>query len=294
MAEAGGLREAAELGRDGSAVAGVADAGAPRPRRWSAEASAIAAIAHRDFVKLLRDRVRLFSELAFPLILILLLGPALQSGFGSPGGLDLTTFVFTGVLAQTIWQSAALGLISLIADREEDFSQEIFVSPVSRYSIVAGKIIGESLVALPTGLGIVVVGLLIGAPLTPAVLIALIPLSLVVAVYGGAFGLLVLANISSQRTASQIFPFVMLPQFFLAGVFNPIHDLPTPLAILSALSPMRYAVELTRNVFYGLEGGGRPGPDMAPLEVNVTVIVVSFLAFIAIGTVLFVRAERNR
>src|SRR3970040_2926818 len=119
------------------------------------ELSAIAAIAHRDFVTRLRDRVRLFSELAFPLILIILLGPALQSGFGSPGGLDLTTFVFTGVLAQTIWQSAALGLISLIADREEDFSQEIFVSPGSRYSIVAGQIIGESPGGLPTGPGLV-------------------------------------------------------------------------------------------------------------------------------------------
>jgi len=257
------------------------------------ELSAIAAIAHRDFVKLLRDRVRLFSELAFPLILIIMLGPALQSGFGAPGGLDLTAFVFSGVLAQTIWQSAALGLISLIADREEDFSQEIFVSPVSRYSIVAGKIIGESLVALPTGLGIVVVGLLIGVDLSPAVLIALIPVSLVVAVYGGAFGLLILSNISSQRTASQIFPFVMLPQFFLAGVFNPIHDLPLPLAVLSAISPMRYAVELTRNVYYGLQPG-LPAPDVTAASVNVSVMVVSFLAFMAIGTVLFVRAERNR
>jgi ABC-2 type transport system permease protein len=265
----------------------------PMPRRMSAEVSAIAAIAHRDFIKLLRDRLRLFSELAFPLILIILLGPALQAGFGSPGGLDLTTFVFTGVLAQTIWQSAALGLISLVADREEDFSQEIFVSPVSRYSIVAGKIIGESLVALPTGLGIVVVGFLIGVPLSPAALIALVPLSLAVAVYGGAFGLLILSSISSQRTASQIFPFVMLPQFFLAGVFNPIHDLPTPLAVLSALSPMRYAVELTRNVFYGLQPDAT-APDISPLSLNVSVIVVSFLAFIAIGTVLFVRAERNR
>lgn len=267
--------------------------GAPLPRRWSAEVSAIAAIAHRDFVKLLRDRLRLFSELAFPLILILLLGPALQSGFGSPGGLNLTAFVFSGVLAQTIWQSAALGLISLIADREEDFSQEIFVSPVSRYSIVAGKIIGESLVALPTGLGILVVGLIIGVPLSPLVLVALVPVSLAVAVYGGAFGLLILANISSQRTASQIFPFVMLPQFFLAGVFNPIHDLPTPLAILSALSPMRYAVELTRNVFYGLQPGV-PAPDMDGLAINAGVMVASFLGFIALGTILFVRAERNR
>ncbi len=282
------------IGVQGTARAGTeARFGRPLPRRLSAELTAVAAIAHRDFVKLLRDRLRLFSELAFPLVLILLLGPALQAGFGSPGGLDLTTFVFTGVIAQTIWQSSVLGLVSLIADREEDFSQEIFVSPVSRYAIVAGKIIGESLVALPTGVGIVVVGLLIGVPMTPIVLLALVPLSLVIAIYGGAFGLLILSNISSQRTANQIFPFVMLPQFFLAGVFNPIHDLPTPLAILSALSPMRYAVEFTRNVIYGLQPDV-PAPDMNPIGLDALVIAGSFIAFVLVGTVLFVRAERNR
>ena len=271
---------------------GVADA-RPLPRRWRSELSAIAVIAHRDFTKLLRDRARLFSGLAFPLVLVLLLGPALQSGFGAPGGLDLTAFVFTGVVAQTIWQSAALGLVSLIADREEDFSQEIFVSPVSRYSIVAGKIIGEALVALPTGLGILVVGVLIGVPLSPLVLLALVPVSAVVAVYGGAFGLLLLSNLSSQRSAQQIFPFILLPQFFLAGVFNPIHDLPLPLAILSALSPLRYAVELTRNVVYGLQPGV-PAPDMTPLPIILAVMGASFVVFLIVGTFLFTRAERNR
>ncbi len=272
---------------------GIDRAGAPRPHRWRAEASAIAVIAHRDFVTLLRDRLRLFSELAFPLVLVLLLGPALQSGFGAPGGLDLTTFVFSGVLAQTIWQSAVLGIVSLVADREEDFSQEIFVSPVSRYSIIAGKIIGEALVAMPTGLGIVIVGLLIGVRLSPIVLVALVPVSLVTAVYGGAFGLLLLSNISSQRTANQIFPFVLLPQFFLAGVFNPIHALPLPLAVLSALSPLRYAVELTRNVMYGLQPNVA-APPLTAAPINVAVIAASFVVFLVIGTVLFVRAERNR
>src|SRR5687768_10697202 len=85
------------------------------------ELSAIAAIAHRDFVKLLRDRPRIIADFTFPLLLIGLLGPALQAGFGSPEGLNLQTFVFTGVLGQTVWQSAALGVISLIADRDEDF-----------------------------------------------------------------------------------------------------------------------------------------------------------------------------
>ena len=265
----------------------------PLPRRWRSEVSAIAVIAHRDFIKLLRDRTRLFGELAFPLILVLLLGPALQSGFGQPGGFDLTAFVFTGVIGQTIWQSSTLGLVSLIADREEDFSQEIFVSPASRYSIVAGKIIGESLVALPTGLGILVVGILIGVPLSPLVLVVLIPVLAIVAVYGGSFGLLLLSNLSSQRAAQQIFPFILLPQFFLAGVFNPIHDLPLPLAILSALSPLRYAVELTRSVVYGLQPNV-PAPELTPLPIILGVIGVSFVAFLAAGTLLFTRKERNR
>jgi ABC-2 type transport system permease protein len=276
--------------REGAATAPTAR---PLPRRLRTELSAIAVIAHRDFVKLLRDRTRLFSELAFPLVLVLLLGPALQSGFGRAGGFDLTAFVFTGVIAQTVWQSATLGLVSMIADREEDFSQEIFVSPVSRYSIVAGKIIGEALVALPTGLGVLVVGLLIGVPLSPLVLLALVPVLAIVAVYGGSFGLLLLSNLGSQRAAQQIFPFVLLPQFFLAGVFNPIHDLPAPLAVLSALSPMRYAVEFTRNVVYGLQPGV-PAPAMTPLPINLAVIAVSFVAFLVAGTALFVRAERNR
>jgi ABC-2 type transport system permease protein len=268
-------------------------AGRPAPRRWRSEMSAIAVIAHRDFVKHLRDRVRLVSELSCPLIHVLLLGPALQSGFGRPNGLDLTAFVFSGVLAQTIWQSSVLGLVSLISDREEDFSQEIFVSPVSRYAIVAGKIIGEALVAMPTGLGIVVVGILIGVPLSPVVLIALVPVALVIAIYGGAFGLLVLSNLKSQRTANQVFSFILLPQFFLAGVFNPIHDLPLPLAILSALSPLRYAVELMRNLVYGLQPGV-PAPTTTPASINVAVMATSFVAFLVAGTILFVRAERNR
>ena len=257
------------------------------------EVSAILAIAHRDLVKLLRDRLRIVADFALPLTLVLLLGPTLQAGFGEPGGIDIMTFVFTGVLAQSVWQSASMGLISLIADREEDFSQEIFVSPISRYSIVAGKIIGESLVALPQALAVLGLAVLLGIPVSPATLVAILPIVLAMAVYGGAFGILVLSNLTSQRTANQIFPFVMLPQFFLAGVFNPIHDLPPVLAVLSAISPMRWAVEAVRHVYYATQPSLVP-PELSPAPVVVAVIAVSFVGFIAVGTALFVRAERNR
>jgi ABC-2 type transport system permease protein len=256
------------------------------------ELSAVAVIAHRDFVKLLRDRLRILSDFALPITLVLLLGPTLQAGFGEPGGVNITTFVFTGVLAQSVWQSASMGVISLIADREEDFSQEIFVSPISRYSIVAGKIVGESLVALPQALAIIPIAFLLGIPLSPLTLLALLPAAFAMAIYGGAFGILILANITSQRTANQIFPFVMLPQFFLAGVFNPTHDLPPVLAVLSALSPMRWAVEFVRYVYYATQPDAVP-PELSPLAVVISVIVFTFVGFVAVGTARFVRAERN-
>jgi ABC-2 type transport system permease protein len=262
---------------------------APGPMR---DVNAILAIAQRDLTKLLRDRTRLIADLAFPIIFIGILGPALQASFGGQQ-LNLVPFIFSGVLAQTIWQSAAMGVISLIEDRENDFSQEIFVSPISRYSIIFGKILGESLVTLPQAAAIVVFGVIIGVPMTIATVLVLIPVALVVAVFGGAFGVLVLSRLPNRRAAQQIFPFIMLPQFFLAGVFNPLNNLPLPLDILSRIAPMRYAVDLLRDVYGSLH------PDtgvvgLASPTMNLSIIALGFVAFLSVGTVLFVRAERNR
>ena len=168
------------------------------------------------------------------------------------------------MLAQTVWQSGAMGVISLLADREQDFSQEIFVSPISRYSIIFGKILGESLVAMPQALAIIAFGWILGVRFSLPTLLELLVAVLLIAVYGGAFGVLVLSRLESQRQTNQIFPFVMLPQFFLAGVFNPITNLPLPLDILSKIAPMRYAVDLVRNVYYA----GTPNVAAADLPTN--------------------------
>jgi ABC-2 type transport system permease protein len=104
---------------------------------------------------------------------------------------------------------------------------------------------------------------------------------------------LVLSNLRSQQAANQVFPFVMLPQFFLAGVFNPIGHLPWYLDIVSHLSPMRYAIDLVRDAYYG----GIPDVVAVPLEsapVNLAIIGAMFVGFLLVGTTLFVRSERNR
>ena len=258
------------------------------------ELNAILTIAYRDMAKFLRDRTRLIASLIFPIVFVAILGGSLQANIGLSAGYDFLVFTFTGVFAQTLFLSSTQGVISLIEDRESDFSQEIFVAPISRYSIVFGKILGESLVALVQGAVVVLFGLLIGVPLTFAQVLGLIPVALVVCLLGGAFGVLILGNISSQRAANQIFPFVVFPQFFLAGVFSPIKVLPLYLDVLSRISPMRYAVDLARGVFYTGRRSEYDSVVLARPLTNMGIIGAMFAVFLFLGTTLFVRRERNR
>jgi hypothetical protein len=117
----------------------------------SHELSGLAIIAQRDVIKLLRDHPRLAVNLAFPILLIGGLGSILQPTVGRVTGLNALTLAFTGVLAASLLQSAAAGMISIVEDRENDFSRELFVTPVTRLTLVAGKVAGETLVALCQG-----------------------------------------------------------------------------------------------------------------------------------------------
>lgn len=268
------------------------------PRRHTAAAgrigdvAAVLVIAQRDVTKFLSDRPRMIATFVLPFLLVVILGNSF-GGIDSDLGFDYLTFVFTGVFAQALFQSAAGGLVSLVDDRDNDFTQELFVAPVSRYAIVLGKIAGEALVAMVQAVGIVGFGVVAGVRLPLASLPGLVAVGLLVCLSGGAFGLLLLASVRSRRLAEQIFNFVLLPQFFLAGVFNPISDLPLYLDVLSRLAPLRYAVDLTRSVFYL----GRPDRAEVVLDnvaATLAVVVTLFTVCLVVGTMLFVRNERNR
>ncbi len=257
------------------------------------ELNAILIIAYRDFLKLLRDRGRILVSLIFPLLFVGLLGSSLQANLGESAGYNFVVFTFVGILGMTLFQSTASGVISLIEDRQNDFSQEMFISPISRYSIVIGKILGESLVALTQIIGILIFGLILQVPMSFLLLLSLIPAFLIICLFGGAFGILVLSNLSEQRMANQVFPFLIFPQYFLAGVFGPIKVLPPVLHYLSLITPMRYAVDLIRGIYYW----GRPEYSKVVLLdpwLNLVIISVMFLVFLVVGTYLFVRKESNR
>jgi len=257
------------------------------------ELHAIAAIAERDLMKFLRDRSRLIGTFVLPFLLMGLLGGTLQANLGRAAGFNFVGFTFTGVLGMTVFQSAASGMAWLAEDRFNDFAQEIFVSPVSRYSIVFGKILGESLVAIAQAAPLILFAIVLRVSLTPEQVGMLIPVAVISCLLGGSFCLVTMAMFSDQRAANQIFQFLILPQFFLAGVFNPIGILPWYLEILSRISPLRYVVDLIRGVVYSGHSEYSKVVLLSPAT-NLLVIGAMFGVFIVLGTALFVRRETNR
>src|SRR5580692_818943 len=267
---------------------------ASRPAaRLAAELSALLAVAQRDVIKLIRDRPRLAVNLAFPVLLIAGLGGLLQATVGKVTGLSTITLSFTGVLAASLFQSAAAGMISIVEDRENDFSRELFVTPVSRLTLVAGKVAGETLVAVFQGICIVGFALAFGVRMSAGQLAALTGPCLACCLLGGAFGLATIAALPNQRSAMQIFQFLIIPQYVLGGVLVPLRGTAFYLDVAAHLMPMRYVVELTRAAFYAGTPGYRQVVSGSPL-VDAAVTAGLFAALMAAGSAVFGYRERTR
>jgi len=257
------------------------------------EVSGVAAIAQRDVTKLLRDRPRLAVNLAFPVLLIGGLGAILQPTVGRVTGLNAVTLAFTGVLAASLFQSAAAGMISIVEDRENDFSRELFVTPVSRLTLVTGKVAGETLVAVFQGICIVGFALAFGVRMSAGQLAALAGPCLACCLLGGAFGLATIAALPNQRSAMQIFQFLIIPQYVLGGVLVPLRGTAFYLDVAAHLMPMRYVVELTRAAFYAGTPGYGQVVSGSPL-VDAAVTATAFAVLMAAGSAVFGYRERSR
>jgi ABC-2 type transport system permease protein len=261
--------------------------------RAAAELSALMAIAQRDMVKLIRDRPRLAVNLAFPVLLIAGLGGLLQASVGKVTGLSTITLSFTGVLAASLFQSAAAGMISIVEDRENDFSRELFIAPVARLTLLAGKIAGESAVAVAQGVCIVAFAVAFGVRMTGLQALGLAGTGLASCLLGAAFGLATISALPNQRSAMQIFQFLIIPQYVLGGVLVPLAGAPRVLGALAWLMPMRYCVDLTRAVFYaGTAGYARVVSGGAALDL--AVIAGLAVLLLSAGGFLFSYRERVR
>ena len=153
------------------------------------------------------------------------LGGTIGQNLSAGLGYDYMQFALLGMVANLLVQFTMMGVTSLIEERENGFTQEIFVSPVSRYSILIGKIIGGSLTGAVALMALFIVAFAMGIPLSLVGIERVLLVTPVLFLLGGSSGVL-LSGIfgSSPKAVDRATIMVMFPQMFLSGALIPVKN----------------------------------------------------------------------
>lgn len=216
------------------------------------ETRAATVVWQREMIRFVKDRSRILSSLAQPLLFLFVLGTGLGSLLGSTAGgsVGFTTFLFPGVMAISVLFTAAFAGISIVWDREFGFLREMLVAPVSTASILVGKALGGASVATLQCLVLLALAGLVGVPYDPLMLLAMIGLIFLMGFMITSLGLVLAARVRQVQAAMPLVQLVITPLMFLSGALFPLSGLPTWLAVLTHVNPMTYAVEPLRAVVF--------------------------------------------
>jgi ABC-2 type transport system permease protein len=211
------------------------------------------------------------------------------------GGLhfEFGRFMLVGMLVNMLFWITTMGMSSLVDDHEIDFNQEMLVSPVSRYSLVVGKILGSGFAAILSMAGTLLVGLAMGITMPVGKLLLVLALSPLMCLAAGAFAMIVIGLIKSKKAANLAAMLITMPQMFISGAIIPINDTNGVLLALNRIMPMTYCLDLVRAVVYA----GTPEYDSVVMfnpAVNFAAIAALTVACLAVGTYFFAQSEKNR
>jgi ABC-2 type transport system permease protein len=258
--------------------------------KFTRELNAVITLAMRDVMLVLKSPAKLIQCLVMPVMFLGMFGGQLSQNLGANIGFDFNAFMLVGMMVQGLFMIMGNGVTSLVEDRRSDFTQEILVCPVSRYSLILGKIAGSAFAAYITFFFTVVVGLFIGARLMLPQFLTLLAFSPFICLAAGSLGILCIGLIQKPSTAGIVIMMLSMTQTFLSGALIPVNHSTGVMAVISRLLPMTYCVDFMRGVFYG---GGSGLILHSPLF-NLFIILVFTAVFFVAGTAGFVRAEKNR
>jgi len=241
----------------------------------------------REIKRFLRDRARIVISFVQPLLWLVVFAAGFGARIALPG-VDYQQYIFPGIIGQTLLFTAMFMGISVIWDKEFGFMKEILVSPVSRFTIFLGKMIGDSTAALLQGVIVFAFGFVLGIPFDPVTFVYALPIMLLITFGLVSLGLIIASFIGSLENFGAIQTFVNLPLFFLSGALFPITGAGTPewLRVASMFDPLTYGVDALRTTILG-----SAWTPMQPLYINIGVVVLFDVAMIAVGTWAFSRMK---
>ena len=251
------------------------------------EFRAIYVIVAREFKKFIRERSRLFSSIARPLLWLFIVGSGMSRLVPRNTGIPYTQFIFPGIIGMTILFSSVFSSISIIWDKEFGFMKEILVAPVSRLSIVVGKALSGTIVSTMQAVIILALFPLLGFKLGLLQIMAAILICASLSFCISAFGIVLATFYDSYESFSVIMNFIIMPMFFLSGAMYPVKLLPQILRIMAKVNPLTYGIDALKHILLPGETGYM-GPDFSMIT-SITVILVTSIVFVLVGAKAFER-----
>jgi ABC-2 type transport system permease protein len=164
------------------------------------------------------------------------------------------------------------------------FTDRLFAAPISRYTIVLGRLAGTGALGLLSALWFLAIGLVFGAEIEGGVPAALLAIFLVTAtaMAVGGIGAAIALRTGSASVVQGLFP-VVLVVLFLSSAFFPVTLMIEPAKTIAEYNPFSFVVEGVRE------------PIIAGIDATDTAeALLAIAAMVALGLLLSARALRHR
>lgn len=238
----------------------------------------------REFKVFQREKSRVVSALATPLVFLLLFGGGLAATteFIDPryAGFTYQQFLFPGIIGMSVLFGTVFFGMGIIWDKRLDVLKEVLVAPVSRTTVFFGKVLGGCTEALAQGVILLVLGLVFYGTSIVGSFGALF-FALLLAIVFVSIGLFIGSFFTSYEGFNIVVSFLIFPAFALSGAMYPVDALPPWLSVLTKLNPATYAVDGIRGMLLG--------PHAFSYVIDVAVLLGWCVAFLIAGTWAFKR-----
>ncbi|HEY4277698.1 MAG TPA: ABC transporter permease [Conexibacter sp.] len=227
-------------------------AGTPRARRGEVAPAragielpggAIAGVIEREFKRALRQRGRLASTFARPLLWLLAIGYGFESLI--PGG-DYQTYLLPGIIGMVILFSAMLSSLGTVHDRQFGPMRMLLIAPVSRGLVVLGKTVSSALLAAFFAIVMSVLAWVFGVEPSVASYLGFVGAVLLTSIALSSLGMFGASLVGKLEDFAVAMNFVIFPMFFLSGALYPADRLPGFLQPIVRINPLTYGVDLMR------------------------------------------------
>lgn len=164
---------------------------------------------------------------------------------------------------------------SIVRERERGTIEQLIVTPIRSWELIAGKLFPYVLIAFFDTVEILAAGILLFAVPINGSLALLLLLSGLFLVTTLGLGLLISTVANTQQEAMITTMFTLLPAIFLSGFMFPLAAMPTILQAASYVIPLRYFLIVTRGIVLKGVGADVLVPEIIALSIFALLVMAA-------------------